>query len=167
MRFTKSPVYLLAASSLLFTSAFAADSAAMTLPEPLPTPDVAKQPSDINDESPLNPEPELKKRAIVDAPPDPVPKVPTQVSPVMTVWVQGVQVLYTQTFPPTPDPWPAPKSGEIGLGTLMGEIGKTTTIKARSLPTDGPEAMFARQCRTLECRKNVENLDKRDEESDA
>ncbi|DAA73140.1 TPA_exp: Uncharacterized protein A8136_5065 [Trichophyton benhamiae CBS 112371] len=148
MRFSKGSA-LLAICSLLSTSVFAADrppSVSSPTPAIRQRSDEARPPSD----------PIIKKRAIVDAPPDPVPTVPTQVSPITTFWLEGVQMVYTQTFPPFPDPWPSPMAGEIGLGTLKGEIGKTVTIKGRSVPTDEPEPMFARQCRTLECGKSRE-----------
>ncbi|KAF3483287.1 uncharacterized protein GIQ15_02611 [Arthroderma uncinatum] len=153
MRLAKSSaVYLLTASSLLLTGALAVEGPAATTPsQSSPT----KPSREIYDGPAQTPEPALKVRAVVDAPPGAVSTVPTQVSPVMTVWVNDKQVLYTQTFPPTPDPWPSPSAGQIGLGDLQGEIGKTTTIKARSEPTDAPDFTYSRRCRTLECRKKT------------
>ncbi|EGD89048.1 hypothetical protein H112_03968 [Trichophyton rubrum D6] len=152
MWFSKGPV-LLAICSLLSTSVFAADRAPSVSS---PTPAIRQRSDEVHDNPPLPSDSIIKERAIVDAPPDPVPTVPTQVSPITTFWLDGVQKVYTQTFPPFPDPWPSPMVGQIGLGTLKGEIGKTVTIKGRSVPTDEPEPMFARQCRTLECGKSRE-----------
>ncbi|EFR04800.1 hypothetical protein MGYG_07807 [Nannizzia gypsea CBS 118893] len=163
MRLSNSPVYILAACSLLSTAVFAADHAQ---PEALPTRGKGVRSNNEHDYSAPEPSAVIEKRAIVDAPADPVPTVPIQVSPVTMVWVDGVQVPYTQTFPPFPDPWPSPKPGQIGLGNIQGEVGKTTTIKARSLPTDEPELepVFARQCRTLECGKSREQKAERAED---
>ena len=57
---------------------------------------------------------------------------PTQLSPVTVYFdgVKSVQVTYTQTFSPTPDPWAAPKPGTIGLGTLTGQVGVVKTAQA-------------------------------------
>ena len=57
---------------------------------------------------------------------------PTQLSPVTVYFdfVKSVQVTYTQTFAPTPDPWAAPKAGSIGLGTLTGQVGAVKTAQA-------------------------------------
>lgn len=151
MWFPKGPA-LLAICSLLSASVFAADRPSVSSP----TPAIKQRSDEAHDNSQLPSDPIIKERAIVDAPPDPLPTVPTQVSPVTTIWVDGIQRVYTQTFPPFPDPWPSPMVGQIGLGTLQGEIGKTVTIKARSVPTDEPEPVFARQCRTLECGKSRE-----------
>ena len=45
----------------------------------------------------------------------PTTSIATQMSPVTTYWADGHQVVFTQTFAPTPDPWPAPLQGSIGL----------------------------------------------------
>ena len=57
---------------------------------------------------------------------------PTQISPVTVYFdfVHSVQVTYTQTFAPTPDPWVGPQSGNIGLGTLTGKVGAVKTAQA-------------------------------------
>lgn len=163
MRSSKSLVYILAACSLLFTSVFATDHAT---PEAAPTRGKGERSNDSHDNSNPQPVAVIDKRAIVEAPAGPLPTLPTQVSPITTFWVDGVQKVYTQTFDPFPDPFPRPKAGQIGLGNLKGEIGKTTTIKARSVPTDGSEPVFARQCRTLNCGKSREQKAERAEDGD-
>ncbi|KAK2882495.1 hypothetical protein FQN49_000294 [Arthroderma sp. PD_2] len=170
MRFAgSSAVYLLSVFSFLVTNALAAESSATTTRSRLaPTPDSTKPSREIYDGASPTPGIELKDRAVVDAPPDAPAMVPTQVSPIMTIYVDGKQVIYTQTFPPIPDQLPTPMVGKIGLGTLKGEIGKTSTIQARSVPTDAPDSTFSRRCRTLECRKrSVQNVDGEDGDGDA
>jgi hypothetical protein len=68
---------------------------------------------------------ELERRQIAPGGGAPVaqPTIPTQLSPTTTYWFNGKQIVYTQTFAPTPDPWPAPQNGEIGMGTLTGTYG--------------------------------------------
>ncbi|EEP79955.1 predicted protein [Uncinocarpus reesii 1704] len=104
--------------------------------------------------------PSLSERGIVDAPPAAQPTKVTQMSPVMTINVDGKPVLYTQKFSPVPDQLPQPKKGAIGLGTLEGEIGETSTIDKRApaetetSTTNGePLRLLARhsRCKTLEC----------------
>ena len=52
--------------------------------------------------------------------------------------VVQVQVVYTQTFNPVPDPWQAAVAGTIGLGTITGEVGQVRS--KRSEPTQAPLA---------------------------
>jgi len=49
-----------------------------------------------------------------------------------------VPVVYTQTFNPVPDPWPAAVPGTIGLGTIVGTVGQVRS--KRSEPTQAPMA---------------------------
>ena len=58
--------------------------------------------------------------------------VPTQVSPVTTVQIGSLLVVYTQTFAPVPSQFPSALSGNIGLGTLTGSIGVVKTGEASS-----------------------------------
>lgn len=64
-------------------------------------------------------------------PPAQVVAQPTQVPTVTAYDVDGVHVVYTQTFAATPDPWEAPKPGTIGLGTLTGQVGVVKTAAAK------------------------------------
>lgn len=77
------------------------------------------------------------------------PEEVTQVSPVtvLTLIEMGtpVSVPYTQTFPSVPDQWPSPSSGEIGLGTIQGEIGVPRTKRSEPMevlaePTEMPSS---------------------------
>lgn len=44
-----------------------------------------------------------------------------------------VQIVYTQLFRTPLDPWAAPAPGEIGLGTIQGQVGVVKTIAKRSV----------------------------------
>ena len=59
-----------------------------------------------------------------------VAPTPQQVSPITTYYIDGQQIVYSQKFIPTPDPWDAPKPGTIGLGTLTGAVGVVKTAAA-------------------------------------
>lgn len=52
---------------------------------------------------------------------------PTQMPSVITFELSGKVYPYTQTFPPTPVPWPAPTNGAVGLGTIRGQVGVVKT----------------------------------------
>ena len=63
----------------------------------------------------------------------------SQVSPVTTLTMmskgQDIRVVYTQTFAKTAlDPWPSPSSGEIGLGTIQGQVGVVKTKRSEPTP---------------------------------
>lgn len=60
------------------------------------------------------------------------PVVPNQVSPITTVYIGSVQVVYTQLFAAVPDQGPTAASGTIGLGTLTGQVGVVKTAAAKS-----------------------------------
>jgi hypothetical protein len=69
------------------------------------------------------------------------PTAITQVSPVTTLTMmskgQDIKVVYTQTFATTAlDPWPSPSSGEIGLGTIQGQVGQ---VKSKREEASGPQ----------------------------
>jgi hypothetical protein len=85
----------------------------------------------------------------------------------MTLDLGGQQVIYTQKFSAVPEQWPKPLPGRVGLGTLVGEIGRTSTFGVTSrngkrsvqTPTSVPVvAMDAlvRRCRTTECRRMLQ-----------
>ena len=76
----------------------------------------------------------------------------TQVSPVTTLTMmssgKNINVPYTQTFPRVPEQWPSPSSGEIGLGTIQGQIGVVKTKRSEPMevlaePTEVPQARWA------------------------
>ncbi|KAL1987011.1 hypothetical protein VTN96DRAFT_5167 [Rasamsonia emersonii] len=86
----------------------------------------------------------LEAREIVQNPGAAPATTATQMNPTTTIWqettlkdgeVVTAPVTYVQTFAKVPDQWPSPSSGSIGLGTLSGKIGVTSTItvEARSL----------------------------------
>ncbi|KAL9119486.1 MAG: hypothetical protein Q9187_003962 [Circinaria calcarea] len=56
--------------------------------------------------------------------------LPTQVSPVTTIFIHGIQVVYTQRFSAVPSQGPSALPGKIGLGTLTGSIGVVKTAEA-------------------------------------
>ncbi|KAK2745433.1 hypothetical protein FQN57_003776 [Myotisia sp. PD_48] len=94
----------------------------------------------------------LDDRGVVEQPPGALPTKPTQVSPVMTMHIDGKPVLYTQKFSAIPDQWPTPASGSIGYGTLKKE--RTSTFDKRSEPTDITLLSLSR-CRTNQCRARI------------
>ena len=53
-----------------------------------------------------------------------------QVSPITTVFIGSVQVVYTQLFSAVPDQGPSPVAGSIGMGTLTGSVGVVKTKAA-------------------------------------
>ena len=65
------------------------------------------------------------------------PNVVTQVSPITTLTLQSMgkpfNLVYTQTFPSTPDQWPMPAVGTIGLGTIQGQIGVPKSKRAEPM----------------------------------
>ncbi|MCJ1252185.1 hypothetical protein MMC30_009425 [Trapelia coarctata] len=61
----------------------------------------------------------------------PVP--PNQVSPITTVYLNGMLVIYTQVFAAVPDQGPTPMVGSIGMGTLTGTVGVVKTAQAKSV----------------------------------
>lgn len=76
----------------------------------------------------------------------------TQVSPVTTLTMMSkgkdISVVYTQTFPSVPEQWPSPSSGEIGLGTIQGQIGVPKTKRSEPMqvlaePTEVPQPRWA------------------------
>ena len=87
-----------------------------------------------------DPDVHLDLRQVVTAPPAVQTANPIQVSPVTTVLVnavvngvnQQIQEVYTQLFSLVPDQGFAPAAGEIGLGTIKGEIGVVKTRAKRS-----------------------------------
>ncbi|OCK80409.1 hypothetical protein K432DRAFT_297765, partial [Lepidopterella palustris CBS 459.81] len=60
---------------------------------------------------------------------------PGQVSPITTQWVESVingvatwiEIIYTQTFAAVPEQLATAGKGEIGMGTLTGQVGVTKT----------------------------------------
>lgn len=88
---------------------------------------------------------EIRQGVPVTAAPVAVTLIPGQVSPITTVQIGYVkdgayvqiQEVYTQTFAPTPDQWPAATQGAIGLGTLTGEVGVVKS-KREVLPLETP-----------------------------
>lgn len=70
--------------------------------------------------------------------PPPATTVATQMSPITTYGPKmgWPQVVYTQLFVAVPDQWPSPSAGTIGLGTIQGTVGATSTQKKRYA---GPE----------------------------
>lgn len=56
----------------------------------------------------------------------------SQVSPVTTVWIGTVQVVYSQAFSAVPSQFPSAQAGSIGLGTLTGVVGAVKTQEAAS-----------------------------------
>lgn len=61
---------------------------------------------------------------------------------------KDISIVYTQTFPSVPDQWPSPSSGEIGLGTIQGQIGVVKTKRSEPMevlaePTEVPQARWA------------------------
>ena len=67
----------------------------------------------------------------------PVPQAPQQASPVTTVYIDGVQVVYTQHFSAVPSQGPTPLAGQVGLGTLTGTVGAVRTDQARNAAGEG------------------------------
>ncbi|MCJ1260003.1 hypothetical protein MMC24_007843, partial [Lignoscripta atroalba] len=57
---------------------------------------------------------------------------PGQISPVTTVWIGSVQVVFTQTFASVPSQGPSPAVGSIGMGTLTGTVGAVKTVAGSS-----------------------------------
>ncbi|MCJ1232636.1 hypothetical protein MMC14_000589 [Varicellaria rhodocarpa] len=53
-----------------------------------------------------------------------------QVSPITTVFIGSVQVVYTQLFSAVPNQAPSPVAGSIGMGTLTGSVGVVKTKAA-------------------------------------
>lgn len=86
---------------------------------------------------------ELRKRqgGVAVSNPIPPPTVAVQMPSVTAynIW-GGPQIVYTQTFAPHPDPWPAASPGTIGLGTIQGQIGVVKNSKRDlvSQPTAEP-----------------------------
>jgi len=72
----------------------------------------------------------LELREIVNAAPQAQPTDVSQVSPVTTIQVGAIPVVYTQLFSAVPSQGPAPLSGQIGLGTLTGQVGAEKTNQA-------------------------------------
>lgn len=70
-------------------------------------------------QSPLDDDIEKRQQVAPGGGAPPAPP-PTQLSPITTYWAAGSQVVFTQTFAPTPVPWSPPQDGTIGLGTLSG-----------------------------------------------
>lgn len=60
-----------------------------------------------------------------------------QTSPITTIWLNGVEVVYTQLFSAVPDQWSSAQSGAIGYGTLSTEASKNK----RAAATDVPEVV--------------------------
>ena len=50
----------------------------------------------------------------------------------LVTWVPHV---YTQTFAGTPGQLPEPGNGEVGMGTLTGQVGVTKTVDAGAVET--------------------------------
>jgi len=66
---------------------------------------------------------------------------PTQMSPVTNYDLgNGVKIPYTQLFVATPDQWPTPSPGTIGLGTIQGSIG---VVKSKDKRDAMPEQTAA------------------------
>ncbi|KAL1956435.1 hypothetical protein VTO42DRAFT_7321 [Malbranchea cinnamomea] len=126
----------------------------------------AAGPLDESSNPVLSPSPEtpsptpfvLDDRAVVDAPPGALHSDQTQQSPVMTINIDGKQIVYTQKFSAVPDQWPTPEPGTIGLGTLEGDVGKTSTLDKRGVPreTGIPTSGQIARCRTWDCRRLLE-----------
>ena len=57
---------------------------------------------------------------------------PNQVSPITTIYIGSVQVIYTQLFSAVPSQGPGPMSGSIGMGTLTGAVGVVKTSEAKN-----------------------------------
>ncbi|KAJ9613473.1 hypothetical protein H2200_003415 [Cladophialophora chaetospira] len=118
------------------------------IPSPMPTP--TPTPSDTDYHLPFGLDallhPDLHKRQGAPvAPPTPQPTAGGQLSPITTYFINSevapgsfaqVPVVYTQTFPPTPDQWPSPLAGTIGLGTIQGTVGGIRS--KREEPTQAP-----------------------------
>jgi hypothetical protein len=122
--------------------------APLTTPFSTPTPTPSSSPDEYNILPYLDPfyPPDLKKRqGAPAAAPAAQPTAINQISPVTTYFVNSevapgsfaqVPVVYTQTFPPVPDQWPAAGAGTIGLGTIAGTVG---VVKSkREEPTQAP-----------------------------
>lgn len=58
-----------------------------------------------------------------------------QANPTTVYYAGNVPITYVQTFAAVPDQWPSPSSGAIGMGSLTGPVGVTSTINvnARSI----------------------------------
>lgn len=80
---------------------------------------------------------ELRKRqgGVAVSNPIPPPTVAVQMPSVTAynIW-GGPQIVYTQTFTPHPDPWPAASPGTVGLGTIQGQIGVVKSSKRDVAP---------------------------------
>jgi hypothetical protein len=98
------------------------------------------------------------------------PTAITQVSPVTTLTMmskgQDIKVVYTQTFAKTAlDPWPSPSSGEIGLGTIQGQIGQ---VKSKREEASVPQTALVTiqtavpDTERAQASPNTERMDKRD-----
>ncbi|KAL1969713.1 hypothetical protein VTN77DRAFT_8266 [Rasamsonia byssochlamydoides] len=138
-------------NTLLLLASTAAAAAEATSAEPGAVPSTTG--SSLVTPPPLPPQDDLKPREVVQNPGAVQATSPTQMNPTTTFWeptmlkdgsVVWAPVTYVQTFPAVPDQWPSPSSGSIGLGTLSGKIGVTSTItmeahslKARSEGTLG------------------------------
>jgi hypothetical protein len=90
---------------------------------------------------------DLLRREVVTGVAAAAPTVATQVSPVTTLQVyqmvngvpQQVQVVYTQLFSAVPDQGDPPASGEIGLGTIQGQVGVVKTARKRDAKPEPTE----------------------------
>jgi hypothetical protein len=98
------------------------------------------------------------------------PTAITQVSPVTTLTMmskgQDIKVVYTQTFAKTAlDPWPSPSSGEIGLGTIQGQVGQVkskreeASVPQTALVTIQTEVPDAERAQDLPERRIAEKRD--------
>jgi hypothetical protein len=79
---------------------------------------------------------------------------------------QDIKVVYTQTFAKTAlDPWPSPSSGEIGLGTIQGQIGQ---VKSKREEASVPQTALVTiqtavpDTERAQASPNTERMDKRD-----
>lgn len=79
------------------------------------------------------------------------PAVVSQQSPTTILSLQSkgnpIMVPYTQTFAKVPQQWPSASSGEIGLGTIQGQIGVVKTKRSEPMeilaePTEAPRARW-------------------------
>ncbi|KAF2238820.1 hypothetical protein EV356DRAFT_572880 [Viridothelium virens] len=101
--------------------------------------EVAPLPTSIAEEHSL----ELRQAVTPGAAPAAAATIATQPNPVTTEWIPSevapgstpyVQVVYTQTFASVPSQAPSAASGEVGLGTITGQVGalRTTTAEKDS-----------------------------------
>jgi hypothetical protein len=100
----------------------------------------------------------LEAREIIQNPGAAPPSSATQANPTTTLWegttlangeVVTVPVTYIQTFAPIPNQWPSPSSGSIGLGSLSGQLGVTSTITVAAGPLRARGPLKARSEGTL------------------